>query len=119
MTYQKYLSVANSVGKPAKPIEFKTEDFPKESQIRDPKLLSNPEYDPPDLNELKVKDCDLGPHLYPGGETEGLTRLNRFICENNAKWVRQFEKPKTSPNSIKPSTTVLSPYLKFGCISPR
>jgi len=25
----------------------------------------------------------------------------------------------TSPNSLEPSTTVLSPYLKFGCISSR
>lgn len=31
----------------------------------------------------------------------------------------KFEKPNTSPNSLKPSTTVLSPYLKFGCVSPR
>jgi len=27
--------------------------------------------------------------------------------------------PKTSPNSLEPSTTVLSPYLKLGCLSPR
>ena len=35
------------------------------------------------------------------------------------KWICSFEKPKTSPNSLEPSTTVLSPYLKFGCISAR
>ena len=29
----------------------------------------------------------------------------------------EFEKPKTIPNSLEPSTTVLSPYLKFGCLS--
>lgn len=34
-------------------------------------------------------------------------------------WVAAFEKPKTSPNSLEPSTTVLSPYLKFGCLSSR
>ena len=34
-------------------------------------------------------------------------------------WVCKFEKPKTSPTSLQPSTTVLSPYLKFGCLSPR
>merc|ERR1712079_408607 len=27
--------------------------------------------------------------------------------------------PQTSPNSLQPSTTVLSPYLKFGCVSCR
>ena len=34
-------------------------------------------------------------------------------------WIAHFEKPKTSPNSLQPSTTGLSPYLKFGCLSPR
>lgn len=34
-------------------------------------------------------------------------------------WVCNFEKPKTSPNSISPSTTVLSPYVTFGCLSVR
>ena len=34
-------------------------------------------------------------------------------------YIAEFEKPKTSPNSLNPSTTVLSPYLKFGCVSPR
>lgn len=34
-------------------------------------------------------------------------------------WIAAFEKPQTSPNALSPSTTVLSPYLKFGCLSPR
>jgi cryptochrome len=34
-------------------------------------------------------------------------------------WVAKFEKPNTSPNSLTPSTTVLSPYLKFGNLSAR
>ncbi|NWW52499.1 CRY2 protein, partial [Pedionomus torquatus] len=34
-------------------------------------------------------------------------------------WVRSFKKPETEPNSLSPSTTVLSPYLKFGCLSVR
>ncbi|KAK7791849.1 hypothetical protein R5R35_011052 [Gryllus longicercus] len=37
----------------------------------------------------------------------------------NKSWVCKFEKPETSPNSLEPSTTVLSPYLKFGCLSAR
>lgn len=35
------------------------------------------------------------------------------------QWLCNFEKPNTSPNSLEPSTTVLSPYLKFGCLSSR
>ncbi|KAG2379788.1 (6-4)DNA photolyase [Vigna angularis] len=36
------------------------------------------------------------------------------------KWVANFEKPKGNPSAfLKPATTVLSPYLKFGCLSSR
>ena len=35
----------------------------------------------------------------------------QFIC--------QFSKPKTNPTALKPATTALSPYLKFGCLSAR
>merc|ERR1711871_267134 len=34
-------------------------------------------------------------------------------------WIANFEKPKTKPNALDPDTTALSPYLKFGCLSPR
>ena len=34
-------------------------------------------------------------------------------------WLCGFKKPETEPTSLSPSTTVLSPYLKFGCLSVR
>jgi deoxyribodipyrimidine photolyase len=38
----------------------------------------------------------------------------------DSKWVCGFEKPQTDPSAFeRPATTVLSPYLKFGCLSPR
>lgn len=52
--------------------------------------------------------------LFPGGESEALARLEREVLSKK-EWVCQFEKPKTSPNALSPTTTVLSPYLKFGC----
>lgn len=52
-----------------------------------------------------------------GGEEEALKRLE--IKLSNTKWVCQFEKPMTSPNSLTETTTLLSPYLKFGCLSAR
>lgn len=58
------------------------------------------------------------PLLFPGGETEALRRLFNFVS-TRPNWVKSFEKPNTSPNSLEPSTTVLSPYLKFGCLSAR
>lgn len=56
-------------------------------------------------------------NTYFAGESEGLKRLNDSLADES--WVAAFEKPKTHPNSLEPSTTVLSPYLKFGCLSSR
>lgn len=56
--------------------------------------------------------------LFPGGETEGLRRLAAQVI-SRPQWVNAFEKPATTPNSLEPSTTVLGPYLKFGCVSVR
>ena len=53
-----------------------------------------------------------------GGETEALARLAEQLSDK--AWVAAFEKPKGDPTAfIKPATTVLSPHLKFGCLSPR
>ncbi|ETN11928.1 hypothetical protein PPTG_09593 [Phytophthora nicotianae INRA-310] len=59
------------------------------------------------------------PHApFIGGESQALKRLDDF-CEDERR-VGQFEKPKTSPVSIDgPSTTTLSAYLSFGCLSAR
>ncbi|CAK8996235.1 unnamed protein product [Durusdinium trenchii] len=59
---------------------------------------------------------------FPGGEQEALSRL-RHVCAD-ADYVCQFEKPKTASTGRpgcpwEPSTTGLSPYLKFGCLSVR
>lgn len=53
-----------------------------------------------------------------GGETEALARLAEYMADK--KWVCEFEKPKGDPTAFqRPATTVLSPYLKFGCLSAR
>lgn len=55
---------------------------------------------------------------FPGGETEGLRRLKDVLKDE--AYVCKFEKPKTKSSAFNPpSTTVLSPYLKFGCVSVR
>ena len=56
-------------------------------------------------------------HPFVGGETVALKRLSHYL--KRKEWLLAFEKPKTSPNALDPSTTVLSPYLKFGCLSVR
>ena len=67
---------------------------------------------PQDMGYPKRKD----PLKFPGGETEALRRLKSRVMDR-ADWVAAFEKPNTAPNSIEPSTTVLSPYLSHGSLS--
>lgn len=60
----------------------------------------------------------MTPHTLQGGESQALARLEDYL--RDPKWVCGFEKPKTNPSAfLRPATTVLSPYLKFGCLSPR
>ena len=96
--------------------------------------LSDKRYDVPTLAEMgyinianeenRNNNNNAGPNNdttptapFKGGETEALKRLQETVI-SKAAWVVAFEKPETSPNALSPSTTVLSPYLKFGCLSP-
>jgi cryptochrome len=54
---------------------------------------------------------------FVGGETHALMMMKEKL--KNANWVASFDKPSTSPSSIEPSTTTLSPALKFGTLSSR
>jgi cryptochrome len=65
------------------------------------------------------EDCkDLAP-LVRGGETCALKQLKKTV-EDRPNYVATFEKPNTSPVATNEmSTTVLSPYLSLGCLSPR
>jgi len=57
---------------------------------------------------------------FKGGESVARAQMAKYLKDK--KWVCEFEKPQTSPTIFEPlqrSTTVLSPYLKFGCLSPR
>lgn len=54
--------------------------------------------------------------LFKGGETEALRRMHATVTQR-PHWAAAFEKPQTEPNTIEPATTVLSPYIKFGCLS--
>ena len=73
----------------------------------------------PGLEEMGYcpEEAASKPALFAGGESAGLERMARHL--DDVEWIAAFEKPKTSPNALEPSTTVLSPYLKFGCVSAR
>uniref|UniRef100_A0A8D0CI62 Cryptochrome-1 n=1 Tax=Scleropages formosus TaxID=113540 RepID=A0A8D0CI62_SCLFO len=71
----------------------------------------------PSLEELGFNTEGLSSAVWPGGETEALTRLERHL-ERKA-WVANFERPRMNSNSLLASPTGLSPYLRFGCLSCR
>ena len=61
--------------------------------------------------------------ILAGGESEALKRMEAHLART--QWIVSFEKPNTSPTEMDAfapstrSTTALSPYLKFGCLSAR
>ncbi|XP_064636731.1 cryptochrome-1-like [Lineus longissimus] len=115
-TYQKLQSLLSQIGAPPKPVE--TLGIKHMKNCVTPVGNDHDDvYGTPTLGELGVNPDDLGDDLFPGGETEALARMDRELSRTG--WVCAFEKPKTESNTLKPSTTVLSPYLKFGCLSAR
>ncbi|KAI0386197.1 Cryptochrome/photolyase FAD-binding domain-containing protein [Hypomontagnella monticulosa] len=70
----------------------------------------------PTLEELGFTETSTTPHR--GGETIALKRLEEIISDE--EYTATFQKPKTSPAAFEPqSTTLISPMLHFGAISPR
>ncbi|XP_024026150.1 (6-4)DNA photolyase [Morus notabilis] len=76
-------------------------------------------FEVPTVEELGYEDPGQDEFTpFRGGESEALKRLKDSISDK--EWVANFEKPKGDPSAfLKPATTVLSPYLKFGCLSSR
>ncbi|KAM6370685.1 cryptochrome-2-like isoform 3-T3 [Pluvialis apricaria] len=116
LTYKHLQSLLASLGPPEKPAPALTQEHLQ--GCRNPCQVSHDtDYGVPTLEELGQDPAEVGPHLYPGGETAALARLDTHM--ERTTWVRTFKKPETEPTSLSPSTTVLSPYLKFGCLSVR
>ncbi|MBN3318031.1 CRY2 protein, partial [Atractosteus spatula] len=116
LTYNRLQALLRTIGAPKRPVPPPT--------MEDMKGVCTPclerhdeEFGVPTLEELGQDPRTAGPELYPGGETEALSRLDRHM--QRTAWVCGFQKPNTEPNALSPSTTVLSPYLKFGCLSAR
>lgn len=117
--YQTFMSLVEDkrVAPPLK-ITSKHELKDEHQPSKDSKEEANAScYDLPELSELILNETELGPNKFPGGEKEALDRMKKMLSKK--EWICKFEKPKTAPNSIEPSTTVLSPYITFGCLSSR
>ncbi|CAH7689313.1 FAD binding domain of DNA photolyase-domain-containing protein [Phakopsora pachyrhizi] len=75
----------------------------------------NGNFDVPTMEEMGM---DRATSTHRGGETLALKILENYLKDKQRTIT--FEKPKTSPAEFNPaSTTVLSPHLKFGTLSPR
>lgn len=116
LTYHQFLAIIacmNQPPKPEPPITFQTLNgaITPISEDHDEK------YGVPSLEELGFDTDGLFPPVWQGGESEALVRLERHL-ERKA-WVASFGRPKMTPQSLLPSQTGLSPYLRFGCISTR
>ncbi|KAJ3175846.1 hypothetical protein HDU87_005674 [Geranomyces variabilis] len=99
----------------SRPVDRNARDRTAEVTVYDTFTGPHADFAVPTLEELGMPPATTP---YRGGEAEGLKRLEAF-CSNEIA-VAKFEKPKTSPAAfLPPQTTLMSPYLKFGCVSVR
>ncbi|KAH7547361.1 hypothetical protein FEM48_Zijuj01G0301600 [Ziziphus jujuba var. spinosa] len=114
LTYQSFLKLAGQPSWASCPLSITSTSLPPVGDFGNCKIS-----EVPTVTELGYEDTgqdELTP--FRGGESEALKRLRDSISDN--QWVANFEKPKGDPSAfLKPATTVLSPYLKFGCLSSR
>ncbi|KAL5823131.1 hypothetical protein ACOSQ4_021031 [Xanthoceras sorbifolium] len=114
LNYQSFLKLAGQPSWASSPLSVSLSLLPPVGDVGSCEIL-----EVPTVKELGYGD-DEQDELTPfrGGESEALKRLKVSI--SNKEWVANFEKPKGDPSAyVKPATTVLSPYLKFGCLSSR
>ncbi|XP_043667140.1 cryptochrome-1-like isoform X1 [Vespula pensylvanica] len=116
LTYHQFQNVVASMDPPEKPVSTVTSVC-----IGDAYTPLKDDHDDhfgvPTLEELGFDTEGLLPPIWVGGESEALARLERHL-ERKA-WVASFGRPKMTPQSLLPSQTGLSPYLRFGCLSTR
>ncbi|XP_066265517.1 cryptochrome-1-like isoform X2 [Branchiostoma lanceolatum] len=116
LTYKRFQAILSKMDPPDQPVDAITASTVDNltTPIRED---HDEKYGVPSLEELGFDTDNLNPVVWPGGETEALTRLERHL-ERKA-WVASFERPKMTASSLLASPTGLSPYLRFGCLSPR
>ncbi|CAA6666361.1 unnamed protein product [Spirodela intermedia] len=111
LTYQSFVKLA---GQPAPPIGQPFSSLPPVGDVGECENVGVPTIQ--ELGYGSLGQVEFSP--FRGGESEALKRLNESLVDK--EWVANFEKPKGDPSAfMKPATTVLSPYLKFGCLSSR
>ncbi|KAJ4844629.1 (6-4)DNA photolyase [Turnera subulata] len=116
LTYQSFLKLAGEPSWASSPLSTSMSSLPPVGDVGN---FACEISEVPTIKELGFGEVELDEWTpFRGGESEALKRLRESISDK--KWVANFEKPKGDPSAfVKPATTVLSPYLKFGCLSSR
>ncbi|KAI5660527.1 hypothetical protein M9H77_29320 [Catharanthus roseus] len=114
LSYQSFLKVAGEPSWNSSPLSISPPCLPPVGNVG-----NSGNFEVPSIGDLGYDETEEGGTTpFRGGESEALKRLRESIA--NKEWVANFEKPKGDPSAfLKPATTVLSPYLKFGCLSSR
>ena len=131
VSMKNFLSLVERVGDPKKPEEFDFEAMKilvKESKESMKEEIQDNILEIPSLSELGYEEDGDNANAertsvwdrFPGGEEEGMARMDEFMGRNNGRTAAKFSKPATSPAAFSPrDTTVLSPYLALGVVSSR
>ncbi|XP_062153983.1 (6-4)DNA photolyase [Alnus glutinosa] len=114
MSYQSFVKLAGPPSWASSPLSIALPSLPHVGHVGSCEIS-----EVPTIEELGYGESEQdGFSPFRGGESEALKRLRESITDK--AWVATFEKPKGNPSAfLKPATTVLSPYLKFGCLSSR
>ncbi|XP_051964071.1 cryptochrome circadian regulator 3a isoform X1 [Xyrauchen texanus] len=116
LTYKRFQTLISQMDQPKLPVETLSNTI-MGSCVTPVSEDHGDKYGVPSLEELGFDIEGLPSAVWPGGETEALTRIERHL-ERKA-WVANFERPRMNANSLLASPTGLSPYLRFGCLSCR
>ncbi|KAJ8260263.1 hypothetical protein GJAV_G00178960 [Gymnothorax javanicus] len=116
LTYKRFQTLISRMDPPEMPVEPLSEALMGSCSTPLTDDHSD-KYGVPSLEELGFDTEGLSSAVWPGGESEALTRIERHL-ERKA-WVANFERPRMNANSLLASPTGLSPYLRFGCLSCR
>ncbi|XP_061825762.1 cryptochrome-2 isoform X1 [Nerophis lumbriciformis] len=116
MTFKRFQTIVSRLELPRRPLPPITQQQMDKCHT---KIADNHDqlYSIPSLEELGFRTEGLPPAVWRGGESEALDRLNKHL--DKKVWVANLEHPRGNMCSLYASTTGLSPYLRFGCLSCR
>lgn len=109
-------NVVRQMGPPEKPVDAVNKEMFK-GCICPVSSDYNSKFGVPHLNELGFQESDVtSGEMWVGGEREAIKRLTEL---EEKVLIGNLKKSVEGLDALQPSRTQLSPYLRFGCLSPR